>query len=126
MYFDHQSGLVLPQGVQPRSIGRVAAAYALAVLLFVVTLGIGYLAWGIVTWGSGQTPAQKLLGQSCWRPEASRPASRGQMAIRQITGLLLNGELLAGPFILLASKDRTSVGDFIVATVVCTTPTMLC
>ncbi len=72
MYFDHQSGLVLPQGVQPRSIGRVAAAYALAVLLFVVTLGIGYLAWG-----SGQTPAQKLLGQSCWRPEASRPASRG-------------------------------------------------
>jgi len=48
------------------------------------------------------------------------------MAIRQITGLLLNGELRAAPFILLASKDRTSVGDFIVATVVCTTPTMLC
>ena len=118
MYFDHDSGLVLPQGVQPRSIGRVAAAYTLDVLLFIVTLGIGYLAWAVVTWGSGQTPAQKLLGLRCWRPEASRPASRGQMAIRQSTGLLLNGELLMGPLILLVSKDRTSVGDFFVGTVV--------
>ena len=40
------------------------------------------------------------------------------MAIRQITGLLFNGELLIGLFILLASKDRTSVGDFLVGTVV--------
>ena len=40
------------------------------------------------------------------------------MAIRQITGLLLNGQLLVGPFIMLVSKDRTSVGDFIVGTVV--------
>ncbi len=118
MYFDHDSGLVLPQGVQPRSIGRVVAAYTLAVLLFIVTLGIGYLAWGVVTWGSGQTPAQKLLGLRCWRSEASRPASRRQMAIRQVTGLLLNGELLMGPLILLVSKDRTSVGDFFVGTVV--------
>jgi len=28
MYFDHKSRLTLPQGVQPRSIGRVVAAYA--------------------------------------------------------------------------------------------------
>ena len=118
MYFDRESGLVLPQGVRPRSIGRVVAAYTLAVLLFIVTLGIGYLAWGIVTWGGGQTPAQKLLGLRCWLPEARRPASRGQMALRQATGLLLNGELLMGPFILLLSKDRTSVGDFLVGTVV--------
>ena len=118
MYFDRQSGLVLPQGVRPRSVGRVVAAYALAVLLFIVTLGIGYLAWGVVTWGGGQTPAQKLLGLRCWRPETARVAGRTHMAIRQITGLLFNGELLIGLFILLASKDRTSVGDFLVGTVV--------
>jgi uncharacterized RDD family membrane protein YckC len=118
MYFDRRSGLVLPQGVQPRSVGRVVAAYSLAVLLFIVTLGIGYLAWGVVTWGRGQTPAQKLLGLRCWRPETGRMAGRMHMAIRQITGLLLNGELLMGPLILLASKDRTSVGDFFVGTVV--------
>jgi uncharacterized RDD family membrane protein YckC len=117
-YFDHDSGLVLPPGVRPRSVGRVVAAYTLAVLLFIVTLGIGYLAWSLVTWGGGQTPAQKLLGLRCWRLEASHPASRGEMAIRQTTGLILNGELLMGPFILLVSKDRASVGDFFVDTVV--------
>ena len=118
MYFNRDSGLVLPQGVRPRSIGRVVAAYVLAVLLFIVTLGIGYLAWEIVTWGGGQTPAQKLLGLRCWRPETGRVASRAHMAIRQVTGLFLNGELLMGPFILLASKDKASVGDFFVGTVV--------
>ena len=118
MHFDHDSGLVLPQGVRPRSIGRVVAAYALAVLLFVVTLGIGYIIWSLVAWGHGQTPAQRPLGLRCWRPGTGRPASRGQMALRQITGLLLNGELLMGPFILLASKDRTSVGDYLIGTVV--------
>ena len=118
MYVDRKSGLVLPQGVRPRSIGRVVAAYTLAVLLFIVTLGIGYIIWSLVAWGYGQTPGQRLLGLRCWDLETGRPGSRGQMAIRQITGLLLNGEALMGPFILLASKDRASVGDFFVDTVV--------
>lgn len=118
MYFDRDSGRVLPLGVRSRTIGRVVAAYGLAVLLFIVTLGIGYLAWGLVTWGAGQTPAQKLLGLRCWRPETGRVAGRTHMVIRQITGLLLNGELLMGPFILLASKEQTSIGDFFMGTVV--------
>ena len=118
MYFDHHSGLVLPQGVQPRSIGRVVAAYAVAVLLFIVTLGIGYIIWSLVSWGDGQTPAQRLFGLRCWRPESSRPASRGEMALRQASGLLLNGELLLGVFILLIEPARTSVGDFFIGTVV--------
>jgi hypothetical protein len=67
MYFDHKSGLVLPEGVQPRTIGRVVAAYTVAVLLFIVTLGIGYIVWSLVTWGHGQTPAQRLFGLRCWR-----------------------------------------------------------
>jgi uncharacterized RDD family membrane protein YckC len=118
MYFDHQSGLVLPQGVQARSIGRVVAAYTVAVLLFIVTLGIGYIIWSLVAWGHGQTPAQRLFGLRCWRPGAGRPASRGQMALRQASGLLLNGELLAGVFITLIEPARTSVGDYLVGTVV--------
>jgi uncharacterized RDD family membrane protein YckC len=118
MYFDHQSGLVLPDGVQPRSIGRVVAAYALAVLLFIVSLGIGYIIWSLVAWGHGQTPAQRLLGLRCWRPGTGRPASRAQMALRQASGLLLNGELLAGVFILLIETGRTSVGDYLTGTVV--------
>jgi len=118
MYFDRQSGLVLPRGAPLADKGRAALGYVLAVLLFIVTLGIGYIIWSLVAWGRGQTPAQRLLGLRCWRPETGRPASRGQMALRQITGLLLNGELLMGPLILLVSRDRTSVGDFFVGTVV--------
>ena len=58
MYFDDKSGLVLPQGVHPRSIGRVVAAYTLAVLLFIVTLGWTFnLHYGIfilqVIWAFG-------------------------------------------------------------------------
>jgi uncharacterized RDD family membrane protein YckC len=122
MYFDRQCGLVLPQGVQPRSIGRVIAAFALAVLLFIVTLGIGYIIWSLVTWAHGQTPAQRLLGLRCWQPGTGRPASRGQMALRQATGLLLNGELLFGVFILLIEPGRASVGDYLIGTVVLLDP----
>jgi uncharacterized RDD family membrane protein YckC len=118
MYFHHRSGLVLPQGVQPRSIARVAGAYTVAVLLFIVTLGIGYIIWSLVTWGDGQTPAQRLFGLRCWRPENSRLASRSQMALRQASGLLLNGELLLGLFILLIDPARASVGDYLIGTVV--------
>ncbi len=118
MYFDHRSGLVLPQGVQPRSIGRAVAAYAVAALLFIVTLGIGYIIWSLVVWGDGQTPAQRLFGLRCWRPESSRLASRRQMALRQAVGLLINGELLLGFFIALIDPVRTSVGDYLIGTVV--------
>jgi uncharacterized RDD family membrane protein YckC len=118
MYFDHKSGLVLPQGVQPRGCGRVVAAYVVAVLLFIVTLGIGYIIWSLMVWGYGQTPAQRLFGLRCWRPESRRLASRGQMALRQAIGLLLNGELLAGFFILLIDPVRTSVADYLIGTVV--------
>ncbi|HTX26639.1 MAG TPA: hypothetical protein VME19_06445 [Streptosporangiaceae bacterium] len=126
MYYDRPTGLVLPQGVRPASVGRVAGAYCLAVALFIGTLGVGYLIWALVTWGHGQTPAQRLLGLRCWEPSADRGAGgvagqvagRGKMAIRQVTGILLNGELLMGPFIMLLSPTLNSVGDFFAGTVV--------
>jgi len=118
MYFDRESWLVLPEGTRPARIGQVVAAYALAVLLFILTLGAGYLIWAVVTWGQGQTPAQRLLGLRCWRPDTGRVADRKHMAIRQVTGLLLNGELLAGVFILVVGESLNSVGDFFAGTTV--------
>ena len=50
---------------------------------------------------------------------------RGSMALRQLTGLLLNGELLSGPLIWLFSPDMNSVGDFFVGTVVLHDPNHL-
>jgi uncharacterized RDD family membrane protein YckC len=118
MYRDREAELGLPEGTQPAERWRVAAAYALAVLLFVVTLGAGYLMWSLVTWRQGQTPAQRILGLRCWHPATGRFAGRGQMALRQFTGLVLNGELLIGVIILLSGMSEVSVGDVFAGTVV--------
>ena len=125
MHFDRDLWLVLPEGVRRAGKGRVAASWFLALGLFAVTLGIGYLVWAAVTWGGGQTPAQRLLGLACWRRDTSRLAGRGPMALRQITGLFLNGELASGPLIWLFSRDLNSVGDFFAGTVVLHDPNQL-
>jgi uncharacterized RDD family membrane protein YckC len=125
MWFDRDTWLILPQGVRPASKGRVAASYALAIGLFIATLAVGYLIWAFVAWGRGQTPAQRLLGLRCWRRDTRRVAGRTHMALRQVTGLLLNGELLMGPLIWLGSKELNSVGDFFAGTVVLYDPDQL-
>jgi len=84
MYFDPESGLFLPQGARLASRGRVAAAWFLGFSLFIVTLGIGYIAWSAFVWGQGRSPAQRILGLRCWQPELGRVAGRKQLALRQI------------------------------------------
>jgi uncharacterized RDD family membrane protein YckC len=118
MYADRKEDLGLPGGAQPAGRWRVCAAYALAVLLFAVTLGVGYLIWSLVTWDQGQTPAQRIFGLRCWHPQTSRFAGRGRMALRQFTGLVLNGELFIGVFIMLSGRSEVSVGDVFAGTVV--------
>jgi hypothetical protein len=116
MWFDPDTWLILPQGVRSAAKVRVAASFFLAIGLFILTLGVGYLAWSAVTWGQGRTPAQRLLGLRCWRRDTGRVADRGHMAFRQVTGLLLNGELMMGPLIWLGSRDLNSVGDLFATT----------
>jgi uncharacterized RDD family membrane protein YckC len=125
MWLDPGTWLVLPQGVRPAGKGRVAASWFLAIGLFIVTLGVGYLTWAVVTWDQGQTPAQRLLGLRCWLPGARRPADRRQMALRQGTGLLLNGELLIGLVIWAGSSSLNSVGDLFAGTVVLHDPNQI-
>jgi uncharacterized RDD family membrane protein YckC len=117
MWFDPDSWLILPQGARLASKGRVAASWFLAIGLFAVTLGVGYLAWALVTWDQGQTPAQRLLGLRCWRPESGRLADRKRMALREAAGLL-DGEFLIGPILWLTSASLKSLGDLLVGTVV--------
>jgi hypothetical protein len=75
------SELELPQGGRLAGRARVAAAFILGVLLFTVTLGIGYIAWSAFTWRRGQTPAQRILNLRCWLPQDGRMAGRDQMAV---------------------------------------------
>jgi hypothetical protein len=118
MYFDPASGLFLPLGVRLASRSRVAAAWFLGLVLFSITLGIGYVIWSLFAWGQGRSPAQRILSLRCWLPEPRRVAGRKQMALRQITGFCLNGQLLSGFFIWLTGRSLRSAGDFCAGTVI--------
>jgi uncharacterized RDD family membrane protein YckC len=128
MYFDQASGLVLPQGVQLASIGRRIGAFFLAIPLALVTLGIGYLIWGLIIWANGQTPALQVLGMRCWRPETGRVAGWGWMALREIVGRIVEDilsviTLLVSFILFLTGKERKSLHDHIAGTVVLYDPT---
>jgi hypothetical protein len=117
-HFDSASKLNLPQGVRLASRARVAAALLLGLLLFILTLGIGYIAWSLFTWGQGRTPAQRILNLRCWLPESCRVADRAEMAIRQVLGFFLCGGLIWGFFVWLVSNNLRSAGDLLAGTVV--------
>jgi uncharacterized RDD family membrane protein YckC len=127
MYFDQASGLILPEGTQLASVGRRIGAYFLAIPLGIVTLGIGYIIWGLVIWSRGQTPAQQVLGMRCWRPETQRVAGWWWMALREIVGVFVEGILsfitLIVSFILMVSgRERKCLHDHIAGTVVLLDP----
>lgn len=123
MYLDQASGLTLPQGVQLASVGRRIGAFFLAIPLSIVTLGIGYVIWGLIVWGNGQTPALQVLGMRCWRPETGQVAGWWWMALREIVGRIVDGILsiitLLVSFILMCARtDRRCLHDLIAGTVV--------
>ena len=120
MRYDHETGMVLPADTRYAAAWtRLIAGMALGVLLFAGTLGIGYLAWSVATWGRGQTPAQRLLGLRCWNPGTGRVPGRGQMAQRQFLGLALCGlSVIVLLFSAFSGRSQTSVGDVILGTIV--------
>jgi uncharacterized RDD family membrane protein YckC len=123
MYVDQESGLLLPDGTQLASVGRRIGAYFLAIPLAIVTLGIGYIIWGLIVWGNGQTPALQVLGMRCWRPETNRVAGFWHMALREIVGGLLEGILgfiteITSFVLMVAGRERKAIHDYIAGTVV--------
>src|SRR5512132_981844 len=77
MHLDAESGLVLPDGSELATVGRRIGGWFLDLLLFIVTLVIGYIIWDLIVWARGQTPAKQLLHMRCWRPETAKNASWG-------------------------------------------------
>jgi uncharacterized RDD family membrane protein YckC len=123
MYIDQMSGLLLPEGTELASVGRRIGAYFLAIPLAIITLGIGYIIWGLIVWGNGQTPALQVLGMRCWRPETNRVAGFWYMALREIPGRIIDGILsfitLITSFVLMCTgKERKALHDWIAGTVV--------
>ena len=122
-YVDQASGLALPNGVELASHGRRIGAYFLAFPLMVVTLGIGYLIWGLIVWGKGTSPALQVLGMKVYRPDQRQVATFGPMALRNIVGGIAQGilsvvTLLVSFILFLTRPDRRTLPDLIASTVV--------
>ncbi|MFZ0191137.1 MAG: RDD family protein [Streptosporangiaceae bacterium] len=123
MYLDQESGLLLPQGTVLANPGRRIGAFFLAIPLLIITLGIGYVVWGLIVWGNGQTPALQVLGMRCFRPETNRVAGFWWMALREIVGRILEDilsiiTLLISLILMLTRPDRKTLHDLVAGTVV--------
>ena len=126
MYLDQQSGLMLPQGTTLANPGRRIGAFFLTIPLVIITLGIGYIIWGLIVWARGQTPALQVLGMRCFRPETNRVAGFWWMALRETIGRLAEGlffvtELISFIF-MLTRPDRKTIHDLVAGTVVLRDP----
>jgi uncharacterized RDD family membrane protein YckC len=122
-YAQPAGGLQLPEGVQLASAGRRIGAWFLAIPLAIVTLGIGYIIWGAVVWGRGQTPALQVLGMRCWRPDSRSVPGFWRMALREIIGRFVESilsiiTLLISLILFLTRDDRQSIHDLVAGTIV--------
>lgn len=106
--------------------GRLGAALLDAVLVF-VTLGIGWLIWTLITWGSGQTPAKQLLHQVVADARTGQPFTWGRMFLREfvVRGLLfgLANVFTLGVFglvdvLMVFREDRRTLHDLVSGSVV--------
>jgi uncharacterized RDD family membrane protein YckC len=114
---------MLPKGTVLASPGRRIGAFFLAIPLVIITLGIGYVVWGLIVWGNGQTPALQVLGMRCFRPETNRVAGFWWMALREIVGRILEDilsiiTLLISLIFMLTRPDRKTLHDLVAGTVV--------
>jgi uncharacterized RDD family membrane protein YckC len=117
------AALGLPPGVELASVGRRIGAYFLAIPLVIVTLGIGYLIWGLILWGRGTTPALKVLGMRCWVIRDRKVPGFWRMALRDFVGRIVDGILsfiteLISLIMFLTDSNRQSLHDKIAGTTV--------
>jgi uncharacterized RDD family membrane protein YckC len=123
MYLDQESGLMLPLGTVLANPGRRIGAFFLTIPLVIITLGIGYVIWGLIVWGNGQTPALQVLGMRCFRPETNRVAGFWWMALRETVGRIAESILsiiteLISLIFMLTRPDRKTIHDLVAGTVV--------
>lgn len=118
-------GLVPPSQVAaPRSsAGRRFGAFLLEVLLSIVTLGIGWLIWSLIVWADGRTPAKALMGMRVVRSDTGEVASWGTMALREVVGKWILGNLTFGVTtivggLMILGESREAIWDKIATTVV--------
>ena len=116
-------------GLRLTSNGKRFLSYLLEGLLVVVTLFIGWFIWWLIVWAKAQTPAKQLMKMRVVKFDENRPATYGEMALRELVGkvLLANftfgiSTLVGGIMILVDDTGRQAVWDKIAATTVVDDP----
>jgi hypothetical protein len=71
------------------SVGIRSKALLLTAVLFVVTLGVGWLAWSVVEWCSGRTPSYRRTHLRVVRQSDQRPIGLARSLLREICCALL-------------------------------------
>ena len=117
--FGATSGQVIPCG----NVKRLGAAM-LDGLLFVVTLGIGWLIWQVVLLSKSTSPAKKMLGLRVVDIKTGAPATMQQMLLREVLGKYVLGSIASGitglvsVVLILVTPTRQGVWDYIARTTV--------
>lgn len=75
--------LFLKRGLPLATIGLRFGGYVLEGILFVFTVGIGWLVWALFLFPQGQTPAKQLLQMRVVRIGEQRPAQFWRMFLRE-------------------------------------------
>jgi uncharacterized RDD family membrane protein YckC len=83
----------LPNGISLASPARRLGGYLMEWLLFIVTLGVGYLVWWAIALGRAQTPGKQVLGMKVLRLPTIEPAGWGVMLLREVVAKGLIGIL---------------------------------
>lgn len=116
-------------GLQLTSNGKRFLSYLLDGLLIVVTLFIGWFIWWLIVWARAQTPAKQLMKMRVVKIDENRPATYGEMALRELVGKALLGSVssgittvVGGIMILADDTGRQALWDKIAGTTVVDDP----
>lgn len=121
------NGQAIQAGAGLSSVGKRLGAFALDLLLAIVTLGIGWLIWAVILWGRGLTPAKQILKMRVVVKDTGQAASFGTMFLREIPckfliGLVASFTILIPYLWPLWDKENQALWDKMVNTVVVEDP----
>lgn len=100
---------------------RRLMADIMEVILFFLTLVIGYVIWWLIVLGRGQTPGKQLLGIRAVRRDGNR-VSWGIMFVREIIKYVAHSFVIGffadAVLILIDDNERRSLADRVVDTAI--------
>ena len=108
-------------GIELAGQGRRLGGYVLDIVLFVVTLGIGWIIWYLVVGQRGQSPAKQILGIRVVR-EDGNAAGLGWMLIRDLVVRGIGLGAITAVLVAIAGNDiGNAIGGlvFVVAALWC-------